>query len=185
MRYRIFSPTILAEADPTRYERENKPDAKLSPIVRYEDKLIPSLIGYGASAISNSPGSAQEGEKAIDKFIKPTATAVAYLAGRWAAKEATIKAVKPRKLTLNEIEIWDVDIEPVAVILDQAPAEPQPGETVQKMDRTTFDMLTGQIVRVSISHDYGNAIAVALAAEEMSVDGNGDVGAEAVARVYS
>lgn len=183
LRYRISSPAPLDEIEATRFTCDSKPDAKSISILTSDDKFVSQMIRYEGAATLKSVSSVHEGEKTTSEVIKPIAAASAYLAGRWAAKEATIKAVKPRKLSFNEIEIWDLDLEPVAIILDRAPDEPQTAETVQRMNRTAFDMLSGQIVRVSISHDNGNAIAMALATEEMATDGNGDVGAEAVARM--
>lgn len=46
---------------------------------------------------------------------------VAYLAGRWAAKEAAIKAIKPRKLTHQDVEILQrrSSREVIAIIRDK------------------------------------------------------------------
>lgn len=111
---------------------------------------------------------------------------VIYLAGRWAAKEAAIKAVKPRKLVMKEIEIWSFDAGPVAVILDSVPSESDPHESemgsLHEMSREEFENVSGQIARVSISHDADCAVATVLAVEESNINGTGDVGGEARAR---
>lgn len=111
---------------------------------------------------------------------------VIYLAGRWAAKEAAIKAVKPRKLVMKEIEIWSFGAGPVALILNDASAESSSqgsdADSPQGMSREEFDSVSGQIARVSISHDADCAVATVLAVEETNVDGAGDVGGEARAR---
>lgn len=45
---------------------------------------------------------------------------------RWAAKEACIKAVQPRRVTLRQVEIWTLGKSqaPIAVILDSASDHP-------------------------------------------------------------
>ena len=120
-----------------------------------------------------------------------------YLAGRWAAKEACIKAVKPRKVTMREIEIWpDEASETYAIILASASKTGDPGQASKmqhseewttftkpdpslKADVPSHDSISGQTARVTISHDNEYAIAVALAVSESSSD---DVGGENAAR---
>ncbi|KAK4992752.1 hypothetical protein LTR50_000876 [Elasticomyces elasticus] len=57
-----------------------------------------------------------------------------YLAGRWAAKEAVIKAVKPRKLVMSEILILNRSElgDPYAVILNRAEATTLPESKTTK-----------------------------------------------------
>lgn len=127
-----------------------------------------------------------------------------FLSGRWAAKEACIKAVKPRKLTFKEVEIWpDSHSEMYAIILHEAASQDTPPANQEGVDSTeqsgkdisaeTFDErnvnlkpempshndIKGQIARVSISHGDEYAIATALAVPEPQ---SGDVGGEAAAR---
>lgn len=131
-----------------------------------------------------------------------------YLAGRWAAKEACIKAVKPRKVTMREIEIWpDGNGETYAIILEsgsgsgagsgvKSSGDDRMGQATKMQhseEWTTFtkpdpslkaevpshDNVNGQTARVSISHDNEYAMAVAMAAYEPAAD---DVGGEAAAR---
>ena len=111
---------------------------------------------------------------------------------RWAAKEAVIKAVKPRKLTLHQIivfsgnrKIIDNDNETYAVILDRPPP-PEPSQETNKQEleggyppMKDFDELDGQIVRLSISHDGDYAYAVCMAP---TMPEPGDVGGDAAAR---
>lgn len=123
-----------------------------------------------------------------------------YLAGRWTAKEACIKAVKPRKVTMREIEIWpDEHNETYAIILapgskggEQAKMG-QASKIQHSQEWTAFtkpdpslkaevpahDNVSGQTARVTISHDNEYALAIAMAASEPASD---DVGGEAAAR---
>lgn len=120
---------------------------------------------------------------------------VNFLAGRWAAKEACIKAVKPRKLTLHQVEIWpDEYHETFAIILDKSTESNAAGESTGN-DETghetramsnkdqplvpSHDSVQGQVARVSISHEDDYAVAVALAPTTPTP---GDVGGEATAR---
>lgn len=103
--------------------------------------------------------------------------AAMFLAGRWAAKEAVVKACSWRSLTFDEIQIlkdpWSKRV--YGVILD----EPEVRETLQRTpwiqksdspgEALVWDSdgdIAGQIVKVSISHDGEYATAVCLAAEE-------------------
>ncbi|KAK4629572.1 hypothetical protein CLAFUW4_08449 [Fulvia fulva] len=120
-----------------------------------------------------------------------------YLAGRWAAKEAVIKAVGHRRLTLRDVEIFQKPVDEheglgvYALICDEvhrkshseasAPS-PSVADTPRGdglPSRLIFHKLDGQIAKVSISHDGDYAAAVCLAADEPL---SGDVGGEAAAR---
>ncbi|EME38368.1 hypothetical protein DOTSEDRAFT_57481 [Dothistroma septosporum NZE10] len=120
-----------------------------------------------------------------------------YLAGRWAAKEAVIKAVNHRRLTLRDVEIFQNPTAEnggrgvYALIRDEArqgfqdmPSSHSPVKAESRRNelpsRMIFDDLTGQIAKVSISHDGDYATAVCLAASEPM---SGDVGGEAAARL--
>ncbi|KAF2217801.1 hypothetical protein CERZMDRAFT_104326 [Cercospora zeae-maydis SCOH1-5] len=138
-------------------------------------------------------------------------TIVSYLAGRWAAKEAAIKAVKPRKLTIRDVEILQnpETYELYAIIADKPYFPPRtPGLDVRRLDlskiaessdldlddtldqtstsdaeaqRKENDENSGQIALISISHDKDYATAVCVAPEEALLR---DVGGEAAARMY-
>ncbi|KAF2663931.1 4'-phosphopantetheinyl transferase [Microthyrium microscopicum] len=76
-----------------------------------------------------------------------------HLAGRWAAKEAIIKA-SPRKIFMKDIVILPSDNGPVASILD---------ELCSQMSHTLpVDGLRGQNVLISISHEKDHAVATAI-----------------------
>lgn len=79
------------------------------------------------------------------------------VAGRWAAKEAAIKAAFPRRLSFQDVIVLKSDDrEPYAVILDK---DPKPrSEAGEGPD--------GQIARVSISHDGEYATAVCMIATD-------------------
>ncbi|KAI7208649.1 hypothetical protein KC333_g9064 [Hortaea werneckii] len=161
-----------------------------------------------------------------------------YLAGRWAAKEATIKACQWRQLSFKHIQILrqqkclgaDQTGATYVLILDRPASafhaafdsktrdksseieddvtqqdhisglssfesiasddttserrgEPHPSPMVDEHDfisaEAQNDDLSGQIAKISISHDGEYATAVCLAAEEPM---DGDVGGEAAAR---
>lgn len=129
-----------------------------------------------------------------------------YVLYRWAAKEATIKAVSWRRLRFHQIVIQPYPHRQglMAVILDDAasasaPAPPplsgddaEPTTIIPEIDfrplveehmvreaEVGHEELTGQVARISISHDGDYATAVCLAAEEPVP---GDVGGEAAAR---
>jgi holo-[acyl-carrier protein] synthase len=121
-----------------------------------------------------------------------------YLAGRWAAKEAVVKACHWRKLTLGQVQIMQ-DRESgriYGIILDGeakgykvntgsgkgagkevegSEEEGNPREGLVEMEQEP-----GQVVRVSISHDGDYATAVCIAASDEGREG--DVGGEAAAR---
>lgn len=113
---------------------------------------------------------------------------MSFFDGRWAAKEAIVKACTWRSLTFNEIQVRKAtDGESVyGVILDKASVsrqkEPTAGHAaplgVHVRDAVVDDE-TGQVVKISISHDGEYATAVCMAAVEPSA---GDVGGEAAAR---
>ncbi|OCL05498.1 hypothetical protein AOQ84DRAFT_441436 [Glonium stellatum] len=119
-----------------------------------------------------------------------------HLAGRWAAKEAVIKAVKPRRVTMQDIIVFDRSPahrddpnapykEPYAVVYDPSPPSEASEETsehglsAQRTPHRSFDLADGQTVRVSISHDGDYAYAVCIAP---TMPEPGDVGGEAAAR---
>ncbi|KAM3419773.1 hypothetical protein BST61_g3106 [Cercospora zeina] len=136
---------------------------------------------------------------------------VSHLAGRWAAKEAAIKAVKPRKLTMRDVEILQnpESYELYALIADKPYFPPRtPGLEVRHLDlgktaessdldldntldqtstpaseaqQKEEDETSGQIALISLSHDRDYATAVCVAPEESLLR---DVGGEAAARMY-
>lgn len=128
-----------------------------------------------------------------------------HLAGRWAAKEAAIKAAKPRKLTLLDIEVlWSAEKEELYALIrdntyvhrsgtrgvnlaseenadaaaDNASAGPMKAEHDEQ--NVEHDP-PGQIAAISISHDLEYATAVCIAPLTPLP---GDVGGEAQARMY-
>jgi len=65
---------------------------------------------------------------------------------RWAAKEAAIKAVKPRKLTLTDVEIWPNERkEPFAIILTATapPAMSKGSESAKHDEEDSKEVQTG------------------------------------------
>ena len=113
-----------------------------------------------------------------------------HLAGRWAAKEAVIKACTWRRLVLSDVQILkhEGSERVYGVILDQVKEREGLRRREEGIDlskevevgmQDAEDERAGQIVKVSISHDGEYATAVCLAAEE---PGEGDVGGEAAAR---
>ncbi|KAI7554283.1 hypothetical protein KC331_g650 [Hortaea werneckii] len=171
-------------------------------------------------------------------FVTQLETITRYLAGRWAAKEATIKACQWRQLTFKHIQILrqkggpgiDQSGATYALILDRPASafraafnsksqdqpsgfeddvakqehdsglsssesiafddtmseqlrEPHPPSTIGEHDfisaEAQHDNPSGQIAKISISHDGEYATAVCLAAEEPM---DGDAGGEAAAQ---
>ncbi|KAF7189357.1 Holo-[acyl-carrier-protein] synthase [Pseudocercospora fuligena] len=132
----------------------------------------------------------------------PSASVIQHLAGRWAAKEAIIKALKPRNVTFGDIEVLSKPgtRSVVAVIMDKrAPLGSADADSEDKHYRTNFapenvyaekaelaqeafalwQSAEGQEVQISISHEADYATAVCLAPE---MPMQGDVGGEAAAR---
>lgn len=120
------------------------------------------------------------------------------LGDRWAAKEAVIKAVSWKRLGFHDIVIqrsnngsgvFAVILDKVAKkrniidsIIDEAiDEEASDGALSTALDVHEYDddSISGQVARISISHDGDYATAVCLAAEEPM---EGDVGGEAAAR---
>ena len=107
--------------------------------------------------------------------------AARYLAGRWAAKEAVVKACSWRRLMFDEIQIRkdEGSRRVYGVILDRPEVRrAMRGEGWGREDETIMNEaltgeegeededIPGQIVKISISHDGEYATAVCLAAEE-------------------
>ncbi|KXT15050.1 hypothetical protein AC579_1492 [Pseudocercospora musae] len=110
-----------------------------------------------------------------------------HLAGRWAAKEAVVKAVQPRPVTFGDIEVLrkPESRSLIAVILDkQAPSRSADASSEGKLFWTSFGLekvythqelaqqnfalwhsAEGQEVQISISHEEDYATAVCLAPE--------------------
>ena len=88
---------------------------------------------------------------------------------RWAAKEAAIKASKPRKVFPKEIEILSNEsMEHYALIFDrQAPTLDSKGYDVREYAPSTglHQERSAQEARISITHDGEYAFAVALVPE--------------------
>jgi holo-[acyl-carrier protein] synthase len=102
-----------------------------------------------------------------------------FLAGRWAAKEAVVKACSWRRLMFDEIQILkDEGSKRVyGVVLDRSEVRGamrrkhvgHEDVCVQEQDVEEEDEASaGQIVKISISHDGEYATAVCLAADESS-----------------
>ncbi|KAK3115633.1 hypothetical protein LTR53_004840 [Teratosphaeriaceae sp. CCFEE 6253] len=154
--------------------------------------------------------------------------ATEYLAGRWAAKEAAIKAVRYRRLSFLDVQILpsrpDLKTGPIYALILDKPASSGPNSSGHDEERVrvdpngshggaknvasepstrTLDPVSnaerrhqlptdasthapvsdndpsGQVAKISISHDGEYVTAVCLAAEEPRT---GDVGGEAAAR---
>jgi phosphopantetheinyl transferase (holo-ACP synthase) len=110
-------------------------------------------------------------------------TAARFLAGRWAAKEAVVKACSWRSLTFDEIQILkdEGSNRIYGVILDRPEVRDIRADWQQRRDTLKAPPVeeqedgnvSGQIVKVSISHDGEYATAVCLAAEESNTCMNG------------
>jgi holo-[acyl-carrier protein] synthase len=89
--------------------------------------------------------------------------AAKFLAGRWAAKEAVVKACSWRRLMFDEIVVLKEEggKRVYGVILDEREVR-RAGER----EREQGEPLAGQVVKLSISHDGEYATAVCLAADE-------------------
>lgn len=106
--------------------------------------------------------------------------AARYLAGRWAAKEAIVKACSWRRLMFDEIQILKDEggKRVYGVILDRPEVRRavreedwgrKEGETASKAlteEGVEDEDISGQVVKISISHDGDYATAVCLAADE-------------------
>ncbi|KAI9706955.1 MAG: hypothetical protein M1820_004542 [Bogoriella megaspora] len=78
----------------------------------------------------------------------------AHIAGRWAAKEAVIKAATPRKVFMNQIEVFkSSEGYPVAILLESSEVEAGsfPSTANERGDN---------LLRLSISHDGDYAVAI-------------------------
>lgn len=132
---------------------------------------------YTKSAESDSGFSeGEQGGRWVDEAAR-------FLAGRWAAKEAVVKACSWRRLMFDEIQILkDAGSKRIyGVVLDR----PEVRGTMRQKDvgqdgglddsrsldqavEEEEDSPAGQVVKVSISHDGEYATAVCLAADESS-----------------
>lgn len=88
-----------------------------------------------------------------------------FLAGRWAAKEAVVKACSWRRLMFDEIMVLKEEggKRVYGIILDER--EVRRDDEVELLRRQNEEP-AGQIVQLSISHDGEYATAVCLAADE-------------------
>ena len=133
-------------------------------------------LRFPLSDFKSDSGSFSEGEQQ-----RREDAAARYLAGRWAAKEAVVKACSWRRLMFDEIQILkDEESRRVfGVILDRPEVKRAMREEDwgrKEEDETASEALTeegvedevisGQVVKISISHDGDYATAVCLAAEE-------------------
>jgi phosphopantetheine--protein transferase-like protein len=114
--------------------------------------------GDAAAAEGKRGGGDGDGEHA--RWVERAAK---FLAGRWAAKEAVVKACSWRRLMFDEIVVLREEggKRVYGVILDER-------EVREKRD---YDSVgegepAGQVVQLSISHDGEYATAVCLAADE-------------------
>jgi holo-[acyl-carrier protein] synthase len=136
---------------------------------------FPQKVSKGAEGGSGFSEGEQKSVQRIDE-----AAAARFLAGRWAAKEAVVKACAWRKLTFDEIQIRkDAGSRRVyGVVLDKpevrkAMRQMKNGEDARSGDTASQEHTVegeeeapaGQIVKISISHDGEYATAVCLAAE--------------------
>lgn len=122
-------------------------------------------------------------------------TVATHLAGRWAAKEAAIKAVRHRRLSFMDVEILryramggsggvfalirDESGSPKDSSSDGCTNSAEPDATSKPLEQV-YGELEGQIARISISHDGDYATAVCMTVDEPMA---GDVGGEAAARI--
>jgi holo-[acyl-carrier protein] synthase len=87
-----------------------------------------------------------------------------FLAGRWAAKEAVVKACSWRRLMFDEIMVLKEQggKRVYGVILDEREVRREDHEGSEDVQAEP----AGQVVQLSISHDGEYATAVCLAADE-------------------
>lgn len=87
-----------------------------------------------------------------------------FLAGRWAAKEAVVKACSWRRLMFDEIMVLKEEggKRVYGVILDDREVRREVHEGYEDVQGES----AGQVVQLSISHDGEYATAVCLAADE-------------------
>lgn len=92
--------------------------------------------------------------------------AARFLAGRWAAKEAVVKACSWRRLMFDEIMVLKEEggKRVYGVILDEREVRRRGNEGNEEMQGEP----SGRVVQLSISHDGDYATAVCLAADESS-----------------
>ncbi|KAL1635980.1 hypothetical protein SLS56_001332 [Neofusicoccum ribis] len=120
-------------------------------------------------------------------------SAVRYLAGRFAAKEAVIKAVQSRRILLKDVLVATDGGQPYAIVLDRSPvmthvqrlylnqtygfsipistetdqhvaSSPSPDLEGHPDVASGLEQCEGQVAKLSISHDGDYATAVCLAA---------------------
>jgi phosphopantetheine--protein transferase-like protein len=121
-----------------------------------------SCRSTGAVDWAKSEGAAKAGDGDGDgDHARWVERASKFLAGRWAAKEAVVKACSWRRLMFDEIMVLREEggKRVYGVILDEREVRTTTGEGGQCEP-------AGQVVRLSISHDGEYATAVCLAADE-------------------
>ncbi|KAH7047493.1 hypothetical protein B0J12DRAFT_667156 [Macrophomina phaseolina] len=125
-------------------------------------------------------------EPAADHDPAIVSSATRYLAGRFAAKEAVIKAVQPRRILLKDVLVAAEGSQPYAIVLDDSPALNQVQRLYLNQHHAFglptsadaadlenhpdvdpgLDRCAGQVAKLSISHDGEYATAVCLALEQ-------------------
>jgi len=120
------------------------------------------LRGPGAVDRAKSEGAGENGDGDYARWVERAAK---FLAGRWAAKEAVVKACSWRRLMFDEVMVLKEDggKRVYGVILDER--EVRKNDESDTM-RQWHEEPTGQVVQLSISHDGEYATAVCLAADE-------------------
>jgi phosphopantetheine--protein transferase-like protein len=120
------------------------------------------LRGPGAVDRAKSEGAGENGDGDYARWVERAAK---FLAGRWAAKEAVVKACSWRRLMFDEVMVLKEDggKRVYGVILDER--EVRKNDESDTM-RQWHEEPAGQVVQLSISHDGEYATAVCLAADK-------------------
>ncbi|KAF2235669.1 4'-phosphopantetheinyl transferase [Viridothelium virens] len=94
-------------------------------------------------------------DEEIFRDEKKTSNCAAHLAGRWAAKEAVIKAVSPDTVWMNQIQISGNSGGGLSVSIP-------PGDSVRGTTSFLTSTTMSDFAKISISHDGDYAIAMCL-----------------------
>ena len=121
---------------------------------RFQNSAIPS--GSKNSSASSEGAEAFWTEKKAEEATK-------YLGGRWAAKEAVIKAFSPkRRLVLRDVRIWSAGSgkQPLAIVIDDVAADAKRYDSARRVyEKWQRQKELGEQMKVLLKQRFGDSVA--------------------------
>ncbi|KAI1436141.1 hypothetical protein GGR50DRAFT_259077 [Xylaria sp. CBS 124048] len=157
--------------------------------IRHAAKILRCILDRKTPDARSRLGAlpAAESDPASETGTVGFTKAVEFMAGRFAAKEAAIKAHYPRRLTFQSIDIVRMRSSTLPDAMNRTPVDHEEAQTIRPEDGTTLEARGGALIAVvkadgtypesqasvSISHEEEYATAVCLAMNQsLSVNGS-------------